>query len=628
MGLMDFGAKILLNVRADTSQAKQEIKSLAGEEKKLAQDRLAQTDKYNAGVESQIGKLGKLTLAAGAAGVAIHAAFELAEFSGRKADLANQAASFSMDKLRDSSLGLKSDMELLEIAAKANQGQFKLNQQQMEVVAKAMVALEERGNDAAEVFDTVTNALVKGRTAGLEKYGISIKETSSEAAKFSDVMHNLTIVSEEVSEASLDNSDKLAQSKVAFKNVFDEVKDGLGQVVASMAPYIQALSSVLGLIGKISEKAGGWATLAAGGATPFTEAGQWAYGKIDGRRDSNRSFSDLVDQHRGVDRSMAATAARLSGPKASEALADGFKLWLNDLAGMGQGAAGTALDAAGAVGARGKGKGKGDKWDAGPGVPTDLQDLKIKNMQGSVGSGADDLRKFAAEFEEAAQKQAALNAQAKVLQEQVERSMAETADRQSFTYKLFGSYEEIDATTHSLIAQTAAVDGLRGAYDVLSGAVTAGYSAMVDGNEDWKESFKRALADGLKSMGAEMAVNALKQTALGIGALASYNYDAAGKHFASAGYFTAGAIAAGYAANRLGTSASSSGAGGAAAAGARDNTASGRGSGNGGKSGSGEREVIIVYGDAHADSSPRAQRQHAEKIVKRALGASGPVERN
>lgn len=67
--LLNQSARVLLEVRADTSQAKAEIKSLAGEERKAAQARLAQLEAGNKKIEDQSkawqGAAAKVALVAG-----------------------------------------------------------------------------------------------------------------------------------------------------------------------------------------------------------------------------------------------------------------------------------------------------------------------------------------------------------------------------------------------------------------------------------------------------------------------------------------------------------------------------------------------------------------------------------
>jgi hypothetical protein len=67
MGLLDFGAKVILTYKADVSDAKAKIRELSGEEKKLAQERLKQEEAANKGIERQIKGLGMLAAGIGAA---------------------------------------------------------------------------------------------------------------------------------------------------------------------------------------------------------------------------------------------------------------------------------------------------------------------------------------------------------------------------------------------------------------------------------------------------------------------------------------------------------------------------------------------------------------------------------
>ncbi len=75
MGLREEVAKVLISVKADTSQAKAEVRSLRGEEKKAAQERLAELEKQNQAIDANIKKF----VGIGAAVVAGQKAFELAK---------------------------------------------------------------------------------------------------------------------------------------------------------------------------------------------------------------------------------------------------------------------------------------------------------------------------------------------------------------------------------------------------------------------------------------------------------------------------------------------------------------------------------------------------------------------
>jgi hypothetical protein len=73
MGLGELSQKVVTYYRADTSDHKAKIRELSGEQKKLAQQQLADLEKQNKRVDSHIGSVGKLASTFAAVGAAIAA---------------------------------------------------------------------------------------------------------------------------------------------------------------------------------------------------------------------------------------------------------------------------------------------------------------------------------------------------------------------------------------------------------------------------------------------------------------------------------------------------------------------------------------------------------------------------
>src|SRR3569832_7252 len=80
----------------------------------------------------------------------------------------------NIDKLKESAHGLVTENDLLALSARAMSSQLKNNQDDLENAAKAIVARQRRGVEAAEAQNLITEALVAGRTRGLEPYGIIV----------------------------------------------------------------------------------------------------------------------------------------------------------------------------------------------------------------------------------------------------------------------------------------------------------------------------------------------------------------------------------------------------------------------------------------------------------------------
>ena len=155
------------------------------------------------------------------------------------------------------------------------------------------------------------------------------------------------------------------------------------------------------------------------------------------------------------------------------------------------------------------------------------------------------------------------------------------------------------------------IDGYAVAFDGISNAVTSAYDAWVDGSMSVGAAIKASLALSIKSMGAEMAISALKETALGFGSLAwgPLGKASAAAHFKSAGLFAIGAAAAGVAAKGL--SGGGAGVSNPSMGGGYGSNLGGGGSSQGG----GNRSVTVVLGDGAAGDSSRWRARRVGKAI-------------
>jgi hypothetical protein len=181
----------------------------------------------------------------------------------------------------------------------------------------------------------------------------------------------------------------------------------------------------------------------------------------------------------------------------------------------------------------------------------------------------------------------------------------------------FGPIEEFDAYRQSF-------EALGGTFNAFSEAVAGSYEAVVTGQGSVREAFKSIAASGMLALGKTSVVQALSETALGFGSLAlgPIGGASASMHFKSAALHTGVAVAAGLAAKGLG-------GGGSASTGAGRSASSGSSSagGRGGSSGGISERVIVVYGDAFSEDSPRQRQLTAERLVSKALGTSAGSNR-
>ncbi len=596
MGALDRIVNCVVTYKADTKDMKAGLKELQGEERKLAEARLKSAETSNRGIEKQIATIGKWTVALGTIGVAAKVAFDALEHSGRKADLSAVAAGISIDGLRKATFGLKTNMELLEFAAKTNQGQFKLNQGQMETVAKAMVALEERGNDSAQVFDALTTALVTGKTKGLAPFGIQVDETKDKAAKFKDIMSQLSKVSGEVSESSLDAADKMTQQKVAFANIFDTVQDGIGKVAEAMLPYVQLLAQVAGFVADIASHIPNIPGLGGGGvgskiakATSYLMPG---IGQLKGAHDAYRYFNPEE-----ADGTWGDAFGRARGKAANRPRPDAPDL---DMPAMYVGSDLARKKKSGS----GKAKDPWEGWSdfAGFGNVGSTFSENIGDADASTRAMMEIFQKAAAKYQDEQANPQRLALAAREMKEILAEQ--DTAKKESFLSSTFGPVGEFD-----IYAQ---------AFSALSGAVGSAFSAWIDGSASAGQAFKAFAGEAVKSIAIQMAMEAMKEGAYALAALAWGNIPKATLHGQAALQFAAGTVIAGGVAKAMSPGSGGASAGRGASPGAPQNY---------GSQGGGSQGVhnTIVYGDSFADDSPRQRQLRAERVVNKVIGTSGVV---
>jgi len=600
MGLGDIGAKILFTLKGDNSDLKAKLREVAGEEKKLAEQTLKNAEDKNKALEKSIATFAKVTVAIGAIGVAGKIAFDAIEFSGRRADLTAAAGSVSIDRLRKATLGLRTDTQLLEMAAKLNNSQFKLTQEQMDLAARAATALAERGGDAEEAFDAITTALVSGTARGLAPYGMAIDETKDKASKFAEIMRQVSKVSGEVSESSLDASDKIGQQKVAFANIFDTVKDGIGRAASEMLPLLKVITDVATSVAQFVDVAAALGAVAKYGIP--------VYGQLLLARDAMKgNVFDIAKGYanQGGDPMAAWNAGRALGS-------------MN----IRPAAAGDIEMPAAFVGRVPKGK----KGGSGSNPDADARD-RADDDTSMIQSLIDEQARMAAELDELTGQEfsdgdSLAVASAKRSKERI-AAVAEDMAKMKTAIALTGAEYDANQPTilERMFGKREEIDAYRETWSGLMGVVSAGYLAMVDGSMSFGQAAKRAAGDAIKALGLKMLIEGAEQTATGIKMLAGgWTAAKAPGHFAAAAKYFAGAALAGVAANALGSGGGGGGGGGGGASGGYRPSAP-----SGGQDNQERSSPTIVVGSAFAYDSPRNQVKNAKRLVTLAAGTNSVV---
>lgn len=267
MAITDILSNVITSYKADTSDMKAGLKDLQGEEKKLAQAQLDAANARNEQLETWKKQLDSL-------GPQLEMVRKLFEFSwdamkAKQAELRKEIAAggVDVDRLSAAFGGLKTHMEVLEFAARNNQSAFRLTQTELETVAAATRTLTERGFDAAEVQDRLTNALVTGKSKGLEQYGIvmhGLGDTmtlagdqmgtfSKKAANVSEIMQQLKPIAAEAGKGLGQYGEEADRAAVTFHDAWERLKMSFSQLGDQLGTIVDSLGRAVVLVAKLSE---------------------------------------------------------------------------------------------------------------------------------------------------------------------------------------------------------------------------------------------------------------------------------------------------------------------------------------------------------------------------------------
>jgi hypothetical protein len=554
VALGDTVSKILLQFKADTSQAKSEIRALRGEEKKAAQERLAELDKTNKGIEDQIKTLAKIGVAVGSVVVAYKAASAAARSYLEDLRLESAAAGANINGLKSATNGLVEADKLLAFAGKAQAGVWKLNQQEMEVVLRGATALRKTmGVDLTTTVDTLTEAVAKGSTRALKEFGIEAESKQDVLDQLNDRWKSL---GGNVSLAG----DEFEKTGVKLTDSFDDIKGAVGEMVLALRPLIDTIADVLrvtadvikwlqgGELSKENKKAvteyeaalskasGGFIQGALLDGVAERVSGQLAEFYKEQRAAAYRGFSvegDSADRFSKLGTFDFSQDFGVSGGfDMQQYLRNQGLLKKRKYTGPSPEAALAAFGGLSALGnlpelASQFGQNAYSSWQ------TESAFTTINQQNLAAGSAATPL----AEGQAAIQK----------MLEQWELLDAKRKESGNLLATIFGTSAEMNETIASIKLASSA-------FGVLTDAAGSAFDAWITGSESLGKAFAKAIAEGLKATAVQMFVESLKHTAFGFGALAfgPIMGATAAAHFKAAAVFGAGALVAGASAKALG----------------------------------------------------------------------------
>jgi hypothetical protein len=611
--MLDFASKVITTFKADVSDMRAGLKELTNDEKKLAQAQLDAAQQRNKGYDEWVAKLGNMNQALELGGKVVGFLGDAWKEYAEDVRLAAAAGSADIDRLRKASLGLRTEQELMEFAAKAQHGVIKANQEQMETAEKAMIALTRAGFDQKEVTDKVTSAMVSLKTRGLESLGVSVKEGKTDLETFNNLMSSLAAKASGVDESTLTAGESIQKMGVSMHDSIDNMKSSLGSLVQAMAPLLNTLARAVAIIADITDK-----------IAKIPGMGGMNSGSIAGQISKEGAAESLRILRGGAKAATASTAPSLKQVGARDRWDDGGGAGLDEAsfysatnAAIGripkEAKAGKVDDSELKEAARERADLIFAEWQeandiaaermaAGVDAHTDVSNILKANMASGM-FGIPESDELAAMIAE----------RGKILDEEIARINAKRYEKynegkqQTFLESTFGKLEDINHYQR--------------AFEAFGSAVGASYEAIVTGSGSAGAAFKKMLADSLMSIGKESAVQALKELAYAAGSAAYGNFPAAALHLKSAALHGAVAVAAGAAAHSIGTSSQVAAGDKAAAEKAREDKKAGgsAGGGSGGGEGSNSARPIQVFIGDYMNGDERRRRQVADEAIQRAL---------
>lgn len=503
-------------------------------------------------------------LAIGGVTVAVAAGVKAFQSYAREQRLAAAAGAVDMDRLSKAAGGLQTRMELLEFAAKAQHGAFKLTTEQMETAQKAIRQLVREGYDQEEVTKKVTDALVKLEGEGLKDFGVRVREAKTDTEKFNAIMEAYGVVAKKGDGATKTQAESMQELGNRFKDAFQKIQSSIGQMVVSMTPLVELVSILATKTATIVDKiAGGWGDLVGLGAAAFGGRGSDAdkafmasHGLARDKGSNELYLNDAEDtfvRHGGSREDFRRQQRINEGAKRMEPMVRGM---MGDLFGSAMKAwedIGTIEMDPMNVGKRKGGAGGGVDVAAQSAARKLLRSWVMSEATNAAPSGGDALG-FAAEtgdeFGRDLMSTIDLSNYGRTQSAADEYNAMRAGKQTSYLESTFGTLQEFDA--------------YKSAFETLTSAVSSSMTAWIDGSMSAGAAFKKGIGEAMKALSVEASVQALRHLALAAGYafIPGMQGSAAGALKAAAMWGVV-AVAAGGAAKSL-----SSGGGGASAAGA------------------------------------------------------------
>jgi hypothetical protein len=622
MGLGDAISRVVISVKAETKEARTQLHELNG-------------------AMEAMGKFSQFARAA------------IQEY-GEHTRLAANTAGINIGKLSKSFQGLISEHDLLTFASKTSRGAFKLTQAEMERVGQAAVALRNRGFDLNESIQKLTNSMVKGKAEGLDDFGLSLGNADPKAGRLKNIMGELDRVIKESGQTTGDYADDVQKLAIEWDNATAAAKRYAVEA-AKEIPVQDMFAKARDMIargqGDGMDGEGMWNIAQGGGAG----GGQTRYGAMMDAAD--RRMNDLAAQEAlrkfqagiKVGNQNILDRDKLDPDKQAakdKAAAEAAKKRAEEIAKLGQALLGMESASARAIRTNEEMRQSDEaraefisQMNGETLSPFKRYLLEVDQLNGMLDEGRISWETYAVAkrkaFDASGQVEdplnvkqtgietrgilAKMNSDIRAAKEAAAQGRTDGQQDALFgTHVIFGQKEDWDGWRETL-----AVTG--SAFTAFGEAAGAGYTAIVTGAGGVGAAIRQSMADGLMALGKTSLVKALSETALGFGSLAlgPLGGASAAMHFKSAALHGAVAVAAGLAANGLGTSAQvSAGAAADKEKAKEDEKAKKERDKGGGSSGEGsndKRPIVVVVGDHFSHMSNRQKALYSQEAVDKAV---------
>jgi hypothetical protein len=645
VSVFDVASKVVTYFMADTTDMRKKTKELVGDERKLAEAQLEAAEARNSQYKDWVKGLGNANQALEMVNKAVSFAKDAWKSYADNLRLTAAAGKTDIEALRKASLGLRTEHELLSFAAKTQNGVIKTSAADMETAQRAMVALTRAGFDQDQVYQKITNSMVKAKTEGLDEFGLAVKQGKTDAETYANVMAALAEKASSVKDGSLTGAEGVDAMGVRMHDAIEKMKQAVGRLIVALEPLLTALSKAVELIADLATGhmdvrdkggVGGYildAQMKAKGMVRDPDSavqGVYVDQQELNARLAHRNFMNAGDvgayRYRSSVSGFAAQGNTdnfttglpklldlLGGmptmdPWTKKSLEDDVNRMLAKLKG-GKGKGGVSFSDIGSVG-----------FDSNAGLNKSWLDSMASRGPGGFAISGNNAQGSIEQYDLSGLDRAQQEAMIEKLREQAtaqsryDEFTASGRGEDSFLSKTFGPLEQFDQ--------------YRAAFEGFSNAMGGTFEAIITGSEPAGKAFKRLIADSLMGIGKQSSVEALKETAYAVGNFAMGNVAGGTMHLKSAALHAGVAIAAGYAAQSIGTSAQVSAADKAAEEKAKEDEKAKKDAGK--KKGSSEggagekgRDMIIVYSDPWAQMTGSERGRNAKQLVQKALGGPG-----